>query len=248
MNRVIDLAQNVAAVEQKIAAACERAGRSRQEVTLVAVSKKMPIDLIVQALEAGITDLGENRIEEAAAKIENLPALTALPHRWHMVGHVQSRKAREIVQAGFSLVHSLDDLKLAQRYNQFAMEQQVQLPVLLQVNVSGEASKSGWQLYDWQNQRSRRETFWEAVATLLSLPGLQLAGLMTMAPIVEEAEATRPVFSAMAALREALQAAFPQAGWPHLSMGMTDDFEVAIEEGATIIRVGRALFGERPPL
>lgn len=241
MNRTEEIADNIQQVRQRITAACERADRSPDEVMLVAVTKKMPLEDVHAAYQAGISDFGENRIEEAMLKIPQ-----AKDYHWHMIGHIQSRKAREVVNAGFVLIHSLDDLKLAQRYNQFSIECGLVLPVLLEVNVSGEDSKSGWRLHHWENAASYRAEFWHDVELMQTLPGLQIAGLMTMAPWSDDPEQARPVFQNLARLREALSQDFLSIEWTHLSMGMTDDFEVAIEEGATIIRIGRAIFGERP--
>lgn len=241
MNRTAEIADNIEQVRQRITDACERANRSPDGITLVAVTKKMPLEDVHAAYQAGIEDFGENRIEEAMTKIAQ-----AKDYHWHMIGHIQSRKAREVVNAGFVLVHSLDDLKLAGRYNQFSIENGLVLPVLLEVNVSGEDTKSGWRLHHWENETTYRAEFWHDVELMQSLPGLQITGLMTMAPWSDNPEQARPVFQNLARLREALSQDFSSIEWTHLSMGMTDDFEVAIEEGATIVRIGRAIFGERP--
>ncbi len=236
------IGENIAHVKSRIAQACQRVGRSVEEITLVAVSKTKPVEMIAAAHAQGLTDFGENRLEEAVIK---MPSLADKPLRWHMIGHVQSRKSNEIAAQGFHLIHSLDTLKLAQRYSKYAVEKGITLPVLLEMNVSGEATKSGWIAYNWEKDDAQRLTLWHDIETVLMLPGLQIQGLMTMAFIAENAEDTRPVFQALARLRTALQTDFPQHNWHHLSMGMTDDFEIAIEEGATIVRIGRAIFGER---
>ncbi len=236
------IGENITRVRERITAACQRVGRSPEEITLVAVTKTRPVSEIREAIEHGITDFGENRFEEAAEKI---PALADQSVRWHMIGHVQSRKSREVAALGFHLIHSLDTVKLARRYSQFAVENGMTLPVLLEMNVSGETTKSGWIAYNWEKEDAVRLTLWHDIETVLSLPGLQVQGLMTMAPIVEQMEAARPVFQSLAALRNALRERYPDTAWPHLSMGMTDDFDVAIEEGATLVRIGRAIFGER---
>ncbi|MBZ0305674.1 MAG: YggS family pyridoxal phosphate-dependent enzyme [Anaerolineae bacterium] len=236
------IGENITQVRERIAAACQRAGRSPEEITLVAVSKTRPASDIIQAVEHGIMDFGENRLEEAAAK---MPALADYPVRWHMIGHVQSRKSSEVATLGFHLIHSLDTIKLARRYSQFAVEKGLTLPVLLEINVSGETTKSGWIAYNWEKDDAVRLTLWHDIEMVLSLPGLQVQGLMTMAPIVEHMEAARPVFQSLAILQRALGESYPDTTWLHLSMGMTDDFDVAIEEGATLVRIGRAIFGER---
>jgi len=240
------LAERLAAVCGEIARACERAGRDPDSVTLVAVSKTHPPSLIVEAIRAGVRDLGENRPEEAAPKISAVAALAPDPVRWHMIGHVQRRKAR-LVTRDYALLHSLDSLRLAGRLSHYLEAQESTLDVLLQVNVSGEATKEGWDAYQWDRRSSQRVVVWSEIEQVLALPGLRVRGLMTMAPIVDDPEVARPVFMALRRLRDALREDFPQADWSELSMGMTDDFPVAIEEGATLVRIGRAIFGARRP-
>jgi len=161
-----------------------------------------------------------------------------------MVGHVQSRKARAVV-AHFDCVHSVDRLKVARRLSRFAREAGRTLPVLLECNVSGEEAKFGFDLPGWQRDEARRKAFLAAVEEILALPALAVQGLMTMAPLVADPETVRPVFASLRGLLDALRDRFPAQDWRHLSMGMTDDFEVAIEEGATMVRIGRAVFGPR---
>ena len=229
-----ELQSRIAAVQERIAAAARRAGRDPAEVTLVAVSKMHSPEEVAAASAAGLRVFGENRVEEAAPKVEAVAQLVAPapPPAWHLIGHLQSRKAEDVLPWA-SMVHSVDSVKLAQRLSRFATAQE--LPVLLEVNVSGEASKYGF----------RPEELPAAVETIVALPGLALQGLMTMAPIAADPEEVRPVFAALRALKDELARHYPTLDWRHLSMGMTDDFEVAIEEGATIVRVGRAIFGER---
>jgi len=155
---------------------------------------------------------------------------------------VQSRKARHVT-AGFALLHSLDSVRLAERLSRALAERAGALDVLLEVNVSGEETKHGWDAYSWQARAAARRVLWDDVARILTLPGVAVRGLMTMAPIVDDPEEARPVFAALRALRDALANDFPAAAWDHLSMGMTDDYPVAIEEGATLVRIGRAVFG-----
>lgn len=234
-------------VRARIAAACARAGRSPDGVTLVAVSKTHPPQSILEAMVAGQTHFGENRIEEAAEKMAAVNAVAPLPVTWHMVGHVQSRKAHDVA-AAFDWVHSLDSERLAARYSRAVADSPSRhgpLRCLIQVNVSGEATKSGFSAWAWRREKSMRDALWDAIGRMIALPGLDIAGLMTMAPVVEDAEQTRPVFAALRGLRDALRPDFPMCGWDALSMGMTDDYEVAIEEGATLVRIGRAIFGER---
>lgn len=238
------ISERVQQVQNTIADACARAGRSPDDVTLVAISKQHSATEIVQAVNAGVRHLGENRIEEALPKLDEVAALTDTPVTWHMVGHVQDRKARHVL-TGFDVLHSLDSTRLAERLSHFLAQRDDTLDILLEINVSGEASKSGWTAAAWQHDATQRRALWDDVARVLALPGLHVRGLMTMAPIVTDAEETRPVFAALRALRDALAADFPQADWHDLSMGMTDDYPVAVEEGATLVRIGRAIFGPR---
>jgi len=240
-----DLADNLRRVQDRIAAAARRADRDPSEITLVAVSKTHPAQTIVEAFELGVGHFGENRVEEA---VEKLPAVqSAIGHGrpgivWHMVGHVQSRKA-EAVAASFDWVHSVDSAKLAGRLDRFALERGKTLNVLLEFNVSSEASKYGLRLKG--EDVAGDVDLLKLIEDVVALPRLNVSGLMTMAPIVEDAEQTRPIFRALRAMRDQLAGRFPQCDWRYLSMGMTDDFEVAIEEGATMVRIGRAIFGER---
>lgn len=219
----MNVAENVELVQRRIATACERAKRSPGEVTLVAVTKTVDVASIEAAFNAGIRHFGENRVQEARPKIELLrglgPGVT-----WHMVGHLQTNKAKT-ASAVFDIIQSVDSLRLAEILDSSA---QKKLPVLIQVNVSSEATKSGF---------SPPEVG-EAVRQIQRLPNLQVEGLMTIAPWAADPEQARPAFRRLRELRDAL-------GLTHLSMGMTDDFEVAIEEDATIVRIGRAIFGER---
>ncbi len=241
------IAKNLASVQAEIAAACRRSGRPVEAVKLVGISKTHPPEMLLAALQAGLRDLGENRVEEAAPKIaevlSRLPANIASP-TWHMVGHVQSRKAKPVIDT-FDVIHSLDDLKLARRLDTFAGEQKVIREVLLEINISGEESKEGIAAQNWQHDADQRQNLWSLVQEISQLSHIRLVGLMTMAPYYAEPEATRPVFAALRGLHDALINDFPQIEWRELSMGMTNDYSVAIEEGATMVRVGRAIFGER---
>jgi pyridoxal phosphate enzyme (YggS family) len=241
---MIEIAANIAELREKIAAAAARAGRSEKDITLVAVSKTMPIELIEAALEAGIRDFGENRVEEAENKIPALHAKLGQAPRWHMIGHIQSRKVKSILPL-FDVVHSVERFKIAQKLSEQAQEVGKVLPIFLEINISGEEAKDGFQAVDWQKKSDVKTMLWEELGKVFALPSLEICGLMTMAPYDDEIEATRPVFADLAALREALRNDF-QIVLPDLSMGMTNDYTVAIEEGATIVRIGRAIFGERP--
>jgi PLP dependent protein len=229
------LCDNIERVQARIAAAEKRAGRSG-EVTLVAVSKTRAAETVAAAYRTGLCIFGENRVEEAAPKALAVEAILAernlrgAPIEWHMIGHLQSRKAAEVFP-WVSLVHSVDTIKLAARLSR-AIPSGTTLPILLEVNVSGEGSKAGFAPAQLP----------PAIEEIGALPGLRVEGLMTMAPIVEQAELARPVFRDLRRLRDQLARQYPGMPWTHLSMGMTDDFEVAIEEGATLVRIGRAVF------
>ncbi len=237
------LETNVEAVRERIAAAAQRAGRDAAAVTLVAVTKTQPPGVIRAAYELGLRHFGENRVEEAEAKTGDLPDDVT----WHMIGHIQSRKAGQVADL-FQIVHSVDSVKLGRRLDRACADRAEPLPVLLECNVSGETSKYGFAADRWTADSAQREVLWAAVSEIVALPHLCVQGLMTMAPILADQEQTRPVFAALRRLRDELAAAFPEGDWRHLSMGMTDDFEVAIEEAATLVRVGRAIFDpELPP-
>jgi pyridoxal phosphate enzyme (YggS family) len=245
------LAENIDRVRDRIAAAARRAGRDAESVTLMAVTKTHPVETICEALGLGLTDLGENRVEEALPKMAAMRAGSSTLHpplaapTWHMIGHVQSRKARDVAEH-FAVVHSVDSARLAERLSRFAGERGNALPVYLECNVSGEASKGGLEAGRFETDTEQAAALEAEIEPLLALPNLSVRGLMTMAPIVEAPEQARPVFHRLRRLRDHLARRFPQTDWTGLSMGMTDDFEVAIEEGATCVRIGRAIFGERP--
>lgn len=230
------LAENIERVAARIAAAAQRTGRNPAEVTLVAVTKTRPAETVVAACAAGLRLFGENRVEEAGPKAAAVAAQLGGSARpaWHLIGHLQSRKAADVFPWA-SMVQSVDSVKLAQKLARAATGGAEPLPILLEVNVSGEASKYGF----------TPAVLPAAVETIAALPALRVEGLMTMAPIAADAAEVRPVFAGLRHLRDTLAVRFPALPWAHLSMGMTDDFEVAIEEGATLVRIGRALFGER---
>jgi pyridoxal phosphate enzyme, YggS family len=241
------VAERWAAVQERIARAARRAGRDPAEVTVVAVTKTVPPERIVEAYACGLRIFGENRVEEAEEKIPQVHARLGSEAQvhWHLVGHLQRRKARRALGL-FEVIHSVDSLPLAEKLSRLAVESGRVVEILLECNVSGEATKYGFPLHRWEEDLGQREALMEAVARILDLPGLRVSGLMTVAPVASDPETVRPVFRRLRALRDFLAERFPRASWAHLSMGMTDDFEVAIEEGATMIRLGRAIFGERP--
>ncbi len=227
------LSEKLANVRQRIGDAALRSDRPTDEITLVAISKTHPAETLRAALEVGITDLGENRVQEAEGKIVELGREAA---RWHLVGHLQSNKTRRAVQL-FDVIHSLDSPELAQRLDRLCLEEQRQeLPVLIQVNLAGEKTKTGIDPRDLPQ-------LLEAAA---GCQRLRLVGLMTLPPYFENPDCGRPFFKALRDLRDELkvEGCFGE-GRGELSMGMSHDFEIAIEEGATIVRVGTAIFGER---
>ncbi len=240
-----DIAENLERVRQRMADAAHRSGRDPDDVTLVAVTKTFPADVVLTAYEAGVRHFGENRAREGISKITALePYCSDPPPTWHMIGHIQSRKARHVV-AHYDYVHSVDRLKIAHRLSRYADEAGRTLPVLLECNVSGEGSKYGFPLEGWEEEDAKQKAFFSAVAEVLELPGLQVHGIMTMPPYVDDPEEVRPLFISLRLLRNALRERFPSTDWHHLSMGMTNDFEVAVEEGATMVRIGRGIFGAR---
>ena len=226
----MDLAANLEHLRRRIAAACARAGRDPASVTLLAVSKGQPPEVVRAAADLGLTLFGENKVQEAKAKIPLCPGRL----RWHLVGHLQSNKARDAVH-WFEMIQSLDSLALAAELQKQAEKAAKTVPVLLEVNVAGEATKFGY----------RPEQLLAELRELNAFPRLEIQGLMTLAPWTPDPEKVRPVFRR---LRELKAECEQRLGAPlaHLSMGMSGDFEVAIEEGATLVRIGTALFGPRP--
>jgi pyridoxal phosphate enzyme (YggS family) len=224
-----------------IANAARSAGRAPDSVRLLVVTKTHPLGTIHAALEAGVRDFGENYVEEAVEKIKSIGLVQGL--NWHMIGHVQSRKA-DMVAQHFSFVDSLDSMKLANRLSQhYVSEAGQKMQVLLECNVSGETTKFGYPAFTQAN--------WEQLAIeaeqISKLSNLEICGLMTMPPFYLDADKTRPFFIRLRELSEFLAKRVPQVHWTELSMGTSTDYSVAVEEGATIVRLGTAILGERPP-
>ncbi|HEX2621969.1 MAG TPA: YggS family pyridoxal phosphate-dependent enzyme, partial [Phototrophicaceae bacterium] len=217
------IAENLAHIRAEITVACQRAERDPETVTLVGVSKTRSAALVLEAAAAGITDFGENRVEEAGEKIPQvntrLPA--DQPPIWHLIGHVQSRKVKDLFVGGqplFDLIHSVDSVKLASKLSRIAEENHITMDVLLQMNVSGEASKEGFDAAGWGDDPAIRARLWQDFSTIRAMPGLQVSGLMTIAPIVTDLEQVRPVFRQLRTLRDALSESFG-AVLIELSMG-----------------------------
>ncbi len=228
-NKLVSLQDNLNSVRQRIRAACDRCDREPNSVTLLAVSKTHPPETIQTAADLGLLFFGENKIQEAKAKIPSCPGKL----RWHFIGHLQSNKCRDAVEL-FEMIQSVDSLPLAQEISKRAEQSTKTMPVLLEVNVAGESSKFGYQ----------PEKLLAELKELKALPRIQIHGLMTVPPWTAEPETARPHFKRLRELKKQCEEILA-APLPHLSMGMSGDFEVAIEEGATIVRIGTALFGPR---
>jgi pyridoxal phosphate enzyme (YggS family) len=228
-SRCVNIAAKLAQVEARIAGACSRSGRSRSSVTLVAVGKGHPPDAVTEAARCGVTLFGESKVQEAKAKIPLCPGRL----RWHMIGHLQTNKCRDAVHL-FEMIQSVDSLHLAEEINRRAEQAAKTIPVLLEVNIVGEASKFGY----------KPAQLLLEVERLNALPRLEIHGLMTIPPWSPLPDKSRRVFRELRELKERCEQQLG-APLPQLSMGMSDDFEVAIEEGSTMVRIGTAIFGER---
>lgn len=225
------VAENYRNVEAKVCAACSRSGRDRLEVTLIAVSKTKPVEMIREAMEAGANVFGENKVQELCEKYEVLPK----DIHWHLIGHLQRNKVKYIVGKA-ELIHSVDSLRLAEEISKEALKKGVEVDILIEVNVAEEESKFGVTVEDTEN----------LVREIAALPGIRVQGLMTIAPFVEDPEENRPVFRTLKKLAVDIEKKnIDNVSMNVLSMGMTGDYEVAIEEGATMVRVGTGIFGER---
>lgn len=238
--REITISENFHKVNDAIAAAAHNVGRDPDEIRLVVVTKAQPIEIVEAAVAAGARHLGENYADEAVSKIKALGDWPDL--QWHMIGHVQRRKA-SLVSRNFDYMHSLDSIRLARRLNRFLEADNRRLPVLLEYNVTAEETKFGWPAWD----KSNWSGFHTEIDELLTLDRLDIQGVMTIGPFLSDPEAIRPYYRKLRQLRDFLANSYPQVPWRELSMGMSGDFRVAIEEGATIVRVGQAILGPRPP-
>ena len=222
---------NIEAVEERICSACKRAGRDRSEVRLICVTKTKPVEMLQEAYDAGQRDFGENKVQEICRKKPDLPS----DIRWHMIGHLQRNKVRQLI-GQTAMIHSVDSLRLAETISAEAVKAGIRIPVLIEVNMAGEESKFGL----------AKEDVEELVRAAAALEGIQISGLMTIAPYTEDPETNRPYFAGLRELAVDIgQKCIDNVSMSVLSMGMTGDFEVAIEEGATHIRVGTGIFGER---
>jgi len=233
-----DIQDNYARVLEQVRIAAESVNRDPDSIRLVVVTKGHLSEKVLRAVSAGIRLFGENYVEEAVEKIDALRKNPGL--EWHMIGHVQSRKAR-LVCENFSFLHSLDSLKLARRLDRFADQQNLSLSVFLECNVSGEQSKFGFSVWD----QSLWPIFIEEIKGIMDLNHLRVSGLMTMAPFFDDPELARPYFRRLRELRDFLSTKIPENSCEHLSMGMSGDFQVAVQEGATYLRIGTAIMGAR---
>lgn len=225
------IAQQFAEIDARVASACQRAGRNREDVTLIAVSKTKPIEMLAEAYGAGARDFGENKVQEILAKHPELPE----DIRWHMIGHLQTNKVRQVV-GKTCLIHSVDSLRLAQEISKESGKHNLVTDILLEINVAEEDSKFGFSLEEAE----------AALLEISKLPNIRVCGFMTIAPFVDEPEDNRPVFQKLYELFVDMKCKnIDNVNMNILSMGMTGDFEVAIEEGATMVRVGTGIFGAR---
>lgn len=238
INERYQIRQNYEKVLERIAKAAHSVGRDPKSIQLVVVTKGQPVERIIALLESGARDLGENYAEEAVQKMNLLQGFSDI--KWHMIGHVQSRKAR-VVWERFDWVHSLDSIKLAEKFDRIGSEIDRKLPILLECNVSGESTKFGWPAWDERDW----ERLYQEFSQLQNMDHLLVRGLMTMPPLFDDPEMARPYFRCLRNLQEFLRDRLPKMEWCELSMGMSSDFEIAIQEGATIVRIGTAIMGPR---
>ena len=234
----VSIVENFNRVSDRLESAATSVGRTGEQVRLVVVTKGQSIEFVHRAIEAGAKYLGENYVEESLPKIATVEKARGV--EWHMIGHVQSRKARKVCEH-FDWVQSVDSLRLATRLDRFASEMGKNLPILLECNVSGEETKYGWTAWN--------ELEWgdlaDEISPILEMSNLTLRGLMTMPPFFSNPEQARPYFVRLRKLRDYLLTKFPDNEWHQLSMGMSADYEVAVQEGATIVRIGTAILGKR---
>ena len=238
-DRITQIKHNLETVKSRISVAAEKSGRDADAVQLIAVTKLLPVEMIQAGIQAGIRSFGENYPEEAAEKILAIKPDSDVT--WHMIGHIQSRKT-DIVCRHFDMVHSLDRMKIARYLDRYSEENSRIMPVLLEVNISGEESKFGWQAWD--------ETRWFDLVALFKaiseMEHIEIRGLMSMPPYFTDSEVTRPLYKRLRRLQQFLMGELPDTNWQELSIGTSFDYEVAVEEGATMVRIGTSIFGHRP--
>ncbi len=236
--RVFEIKKNLDSVNKRIERSAEKSGRKGQDIHLIAVTKLMSVETIRAGIEAGIRSFGENYPEQAAEKIDSIE--TDEDVEWHMIGHIQSRKT-DTVCKHFTMVHSLDRMKIANYLDRYSKAYQRVMPVLIEVNLTGEKSKYGW-------EASNMDLWHEILPQFRKItqkPNIEVRGLMTMPPLYDDPESTRPIYQRLRKLQGFLQEKIPDTNWDELSIGTSFDFEVAIEEGATMVRIGTEIFGQR---
>ncbi len=238
VDQQLSIQENFTRVKESINRTARQAGRNPDEIRLVVVTKRKNVDLIKLAIQAGAADLGENYIEEGLAKIQALSAYQGI--RWHMIGHLQSRKAQSCCE-NFNYLHSLDSVKLAERINRFCADMNKTLPVWLEFNVGGEASKSGWDI----SQADHWDQILPEIEIILALPNIKVLGAMTMPPYSENPEDSRTYYQALRKFQAYVIKQLQLTGFNELSIGMSSDYEVAIQEGSTCVRIGQAILGPR---
>lgn len=238
--------ERLATIRERISQAAKRSGRDPNDVTLVVVTKTWPAEVVIEAYEAGIRHIGENRAEELAVKRSEVEEVLGRDSGliWHLIGALQSRKTTLAADCA-DRFHALDRLKVATRLSRRLEDTEKQLPVFLEVNISGELSKAGFECWQWEDDEEQRNKLQKAATTIQQLPGLQPIGLMTMAPWLSDKDRLRDIFQRTYRLSTWLDETMPSGSWSSLSMGMSDDFELAVEEGATHVRIGRAILGPR---
>ena len=225
------ITKNLEIVQNNIENSCKKANRNLEDVKLIAVSKTKPVSMLQEAYDAGIRDFGENKVQEILEKYDKLPS----DIRWHMIGHLQRNKVKNIIDK-VALIHSVDSLRLAEEISKEAVKHNRIMPILIELNIAGEESKFGMSFAECE----------ELISTISKLPNLQIKGLMTVAPFVENAEENRQYFKAMKQLSvDIMKKNIDNVCMDILSMGMTGDYEVAIEEGSNMVRIGTGIFGER---
>lgn len=239
MDGLLKVADKYHAVKQRIEQTSVQCGRDPDNIQLLVVTKGHQPGRVREVISSGAGMLGENYVQEALEKMEFINESGSV--EWHMIGHIQSRKAKDVIDH-FDFVHSLDRIKIAKRLSRYAVERNTRIPCLLECNVTGEESKYGWSLWD----KNSWESVFEKFAEIFELEGIDIQGLMTMPPYHPDPEHSRPVFRKLVRLQEVLSQKFPDQNLKHLSMGMSDDYMVAIEEGATFLRIGTAIMGPRP--
>lgn len=237
--KVSQIQENLQEVESRIERAVNKTGRDRSEVKVIAVTKLLPVDIIYAAIEAGLRDFGENYPEQAVEKINALGEDVDIT--WHMIGHIQSRKTSTVCEY-FNWVHSVDRMKIARYVDRYSREANRNMPVLIEVNLSGEESKFGFKAWEEKHWLDLVPQFKEIAA----MANLKIQGLMTMPPFFDDPELTRPYYQSLRSLQGFLSEQLPEANWDTLSIGTSFDYEIAIEEGATMVRLGTSLLGPRP--